>query len=146
MGTKTVIMESQQSMYFIDPTFIEASGRSSSLLARERRCQQCRSDLKKTKGPDNTSFVGHRKIIAKCCSKKDTYLRPDMPLMEAIFRILLSGPTKGISHPGLFKILRDKWANQKVPKNLSDVLVYQIVAISGSYGVQTFHSEKPAKA
>lgn len=146
METKNVIAEPQQPKYFIDPTFIETSGRSSSLLARYRRCPQCLSDLKKTKGPDNTSFASHRKTLAKCCSKKDTYLRPEMPLMEAIFRILLGGPPKGMSHPALFKILSEKWANQKVPKNLSDVLVCQIVATSGGFGVQTIHSEKPAKA
>ena len=69
-----------------------------------------------------------------------------MPLMEAIFRILLSGPTKGIAHVTVFKILSDQWANQKIPKNLSDELVYQIAASSGGYGIQTIDSESETEA
>ena len=146
MEIQTLSAAAQGSKYTIDPSFIEASGRSSSLLAKDRRCPQCLSDLKKSKDASGSSFANHRKLIAKCCSKKDGYLKPDMPLMEAIFRILLSGPAKGITHSGVFKILSDKWANQKVPKNLSDELVYQIAASSGGYGVQTIDSESETKA
>ena len=146
METQTLATTARESKYVIDSSFIEASGRSSTLLARDRRCPQCLSDLKKSKGASDSSFANHRKLIAKCCSKKDGYLKPDMPLMEAIFRILLSGPTKGMTHSGVFKILSDKWANQKVPKNLSDELVYQIAASSGGYGVQTVDSESEPKA
>ena len=146
MDIQTLLSAAQGSKYTIDPSFIEASGRSSSLLAKDRRCPQCLSDLKKSKDASGSSFANHRKLIAKCCSKKDGYLKPDMPLMEAIFRILLSGPAKGITHSGVFKILSDKWANQKVPKNLSDELVYQIAASSGGYGVQTIDSESETKA
>ena len=51
-----------------------------------------------------------------------------------------------MAHTGVFKILSDKWANQKVPKNLCDELVYQIAASSGGYGVQTIDSESETKA
>ena len=146
MGTQTLATTAQESKYVIDSSFIEASGRSSALLARDRRCPKCLSDLKKAKDSFDSSFADHRKIIAKCCSKKDDYLKPDMPLMEAIFRILLSGPTKGMTHMGVFKILSDQWANQKIPKNLSDELVYQIAASSGGYGIQTIDSESETEA
>ena len=137
MEIQTLSAAAQGSKYTIDPSFIEASGRSSSLLAKDRRCPQCLSDLKKSKDASGSSFANHRKLIAKCCSKKDGYLKPDMPLMEAIFRILLSGPIKGMAHTGVFKILSD---------NLSDELVYQIAASSGGYGVQTIDSESETKA
>ena len=146
MGTKTLSTAAQESNYIIDSSFIEATGRSSSLLARDRRCPQCASDFKKSKDASGSSFANHRKVIAKCCSKKDGYLKPDMPLMEAIFRILLSGPIKGMTHAGVFKILSDKWANQKFPKNLSDELIYQIAGSGGGYGIQTIDTESGTKA
>ena len=146
MGTQPVSTATQELQYIIDPSFIEESGRSSVLLARDRRCPQCNSERKKAKGSSDSSFVDHRKNIVKCCSKKDDYLKPDMPLMEAIFRILLGGPAKGVSHAKLFKILSNKWANQKVPKNLSDELVYRIAASSGGYGIQMIDSEGETKA
>jgi len=144
LETQTLSTTAHESKYLINPSYIEETGRSSAFLARDRRCPQCLAELKKSKGASSTSFINHRKTIAKCCSKKDSYLKPEMPLMEVIFRILLSGPAKGMSHTGVFKILSDKWANQKVPKNLSNELVRQIANSSGGYGVQTIDNETQA--
>jgi hypothetical protein len=72
--------------YFIDLKWYEETGRSFSALAQSRLCPSCREQYASTPKPDAELFT----VFRDCCSKAEDFLSPNLPLREAIFRLLLS--------------------------------------------------------
>ena len=97
----------EESRYVIDRDWFEARGLSFEDVVLERICDQCRGRLGETVEERYTAFdkksgrmsfdlrkvpYGQNpvKVIRECCGKKKGYITPDMPTLEAIFRIYLA--------------------------------------------------------
>ena len=72
--------------YFIDLNWYEEKGRSFSTLAQARLCPSCRAQYASTPKSDAELFA----VFRDCCSKAEDFLSPNLPLREAVFRLLLS--------------------------------------------------------
>ena len=93
--------------YFIDTTWFEENGLSFVDIVRTRMCESCQAKLGTEveerqpvfdKKSGRMTFEVKRvpfgsnpvRVIRECCSKKKNYIHPDMPTLEAIFRIYLA--------------------------------------------------------
>ncbi len=93
--------------YFIDTSWFEENDFSFIDFARGRMCESCvdrlgeeieerYTELDKKTGRASFSFrkvpygANPARVIRDCCSKKKEYITPDMPTLEAIFRVYLA--------------------------------------------------------
>jgi hypothetical protein len=93
--------------YFIDRTWFEENNLSFDDLLRERMCEACLARSGEVIEERFTAFdkksgrmsfemrampYGHNpmKVVREDCSKKKGFITPDMPTLEAIFRIYLA--------------------------------------------------------
>jgi hypothetical protein len=70
--------------YFIDLDWYQQQERSFATLATSRLCPTSR---KKEKTKSEAALL---RTIKQCCSKRDGYITPNMPLLEMVFRLLLA--------------------------------------------------------
>jgi hypothetical protein len=70
--------------YFIDLGWYQQQERSFATLATSRLCPTSR---KKEKTKSEAALL---RTIKQCCSKRDGYITPNMPLLEMVFRLLLA--------------------------------------------------------
>ena len=70
--------------YFIDLNWYQEHGRSFSALAASRLCPSSR---KKEKTRSETALL---RTIKQCCSKREGFITPNMPLLEIIYRLFLA--------------------------------------------------------
>jgi hypothetical protein len=70
--------------YFIDLDWYQQQERSFATLAASRLCPTSR---KKEKTKSEAALL---RTIKQCCSKRDGFITPNMPLLEMVFRLLLA--------------------------------------------------------
>lgn len=91
--------------YFIDLDWYQQQERSFATLAASRLCPTSR---KKEKTKSEAALL---RTIKQCCSKRDGFITPNMPLLEMIFRLLLANGNQplelGQMHEQLQKWLGD---------------------------------------
>jgi hypothetical protein len=108
MLDSTDVQDGQESpKYVIDTSWFEENGLSFQFMAQDRMCDACRSMIgtetedRVTKIDPKTKKVSFEftkgafgvepiKVITECCAKKREFINPEMPTLEAIFRIFLS--------------------------------------------------------
>jgi len=93
--------------YTIDPTWFEENGFSFEDFVQSRMCDSCRERRDEEveerytvldKKTGRASFEIRRgrygsnpiRVIRDCCSKKRSFITPDMPTLEAVFRVFLA--------------------------------------------------------
>lgn len=81
--------EAAPPLYRLDMEGYEAQGRSWEAFLRSRLCPSCQG-----RGGDGNSLVA---AIQECCSRKEDFITPGMPLMEAAFRLLLARGNQPLS-------------------------------------------------
>ena len=103
--------------YVIDPTRAGPMKRSLEHMLFTRRCPTCRSRLEKEAAAPNAATQIQE--IAGCCGKAEDFIKPEMPLMEIVFRTVLAGGNRPIGLEELHQALTDTFATPMVPRNLS---------------------------
>ncbi len=73
-----------QLRYFIDLDWYQEQERSFATLASSRLCPTSR---KKEKTKSEAALL---RTLSQCCSKRDGFITPNMPLMEMVFRLFLA--------------------------------------------------------
>ncbi len=133
--------EEQDSRYLaatfkVDPGRLESLGRSMGLLLRDRRCPLCWATL------INESDQGlsikardHLKRVAEHCSKQMDYITHGMPIMEAVFRILLSHRDGPLSVEEILEELQERWTDPTNPRDPTPDTIYRILAGDRFYGI-----------
>src|SRR3712207_992640 len=99
--------DEQATMYYIDTSWFEENNFSFEDFAQSRMCESCAGRVseeieerftvmdKKT-GRATFDFRKIRyganpaKVLRECCSKRKDYVLPDIPTLEAIFRVYLA--------------------------------------------------------
>lgn len=98
--------EGSKARYHIDADWHQRNARSFGTLMESRLCPVCRSRLGSEVEERVTTVRGKGKLVHEvrmvpfpsnpiaqvrdCCSKTKDYIRPHMPLREAIFRVILA--------------------------------------------------------
>ena len=122
--------------FFISQERLAHAGRSLQLLLLQRRCSTCWGTLvKDSKGAWKIPVKEHLKQIAKQCSKMPEYIHADMPLAEAVFRVLLSNGTKPMVMEKIYAALEDRWVDPINPRIPTSEGVYRMMGTDTFYGI-----------
>ena len=103
--------------YVIDPARVTELERSLSVLLLDRRCPSCQAQLEsETETPPDEAQI---KEISECCSIKEGFIRPEMPMQEIVFRTLLSEAPRPVSLEELHFAVTDKSYSPMNPRSIS---------------------------
>jgi len=99
--------EESSAQYLVDTTWFDENGFSFDDFVQSRMCDSCQGRLDEEveerytvldKKTGRASFEIRRvkygsspiRVIQDCCSKKRNYITPDMPTLEAVFRVFVA--------------------------------------------------------
>lgn len=100
--------------YLVDASWFEENGFAFTDFVQSRMCESCQGRLDEEveerftvldKKTGRASFEIRRakygsdpvQVIRDCCSKKRHYITPDMPTLEAVFRVFLANGTQALT-------------------------------------------------
>ncbi len=101
----------EETLYFIDLDWYQQSGRSFNALVQSRLCPSCRQ-----KEGDAIT------LIRDCCSKSEDFITPNMPILEAAFRLLLSNGNQPMDLEQMAEELGEKRGRRIYPDALRRML------------------------
>ena len=127
----------------IDQERLAAQGRSFQLLLLHRRCASCWGGMvQRLDGGRSIKAAEHLRRIAKHCSTTPDFIHSEMPLMEAVFRLLLTNSTKPMSVEEIYKGLEEKWVDPVNPRIPPPEGVYRTLRSDTFYGISQIAPEE----
>ena len=131
--------EEKDPSYAIDVTKEAEESRALGVLLLSHRCPSCKEKLGKVKKtPPNQEQIAK---IAEWCSKQEGFIRPQMPIQEIIFRIILSEGNKPTKLSHLLSLLTEEWATPMNPKSIDSEDLRKILASDNYYGFRELVDE-----
>jgi hypothetical protein len=127
--------------YVIDPSRAESLHRSLAALLASRRCSSCRERLQ---GQEETiSVEEHLSQIEECCSKQEGFIRPEMPMQEILFRILLAGGNSPVPLSHLHHEVTETWYTPTNPRGISAASLKRVLDSDSFYGFKVVQPASP---
>ena len=118
--------------YVIDPSRLQEFERSLLAMLLSRRCPSCKPKVAARVKPPTEAE--HIKQFAKCCSKREGFIRPNMPMQEIIFRSILSEGNQPVSVEQLHELVTARWYSPANPRSLSPDALKQVLDKDVYYG------------
>ena len=123
--------------FHIDKEWVAAKGRSLQILLLHRRCASCWGGfLQEPDGGLGIDAAKHMKQIAKHCSITPDFVHPEMPLMEAIFRLLLAKGNQPMTTEEIYEELKERWVDLVNPRTPSTEGLYRLLSSDTFYGIR----------
>jgi hypothetical protein len=135
--------------FAIDIASIERSGRSFEVMVEQRLCEAARRRLGEVSAPDDPTTTADAggvagrstparllALIQRCCDNEFDYLRPDLTLLEACFRVFLLNGNAPLT-VGQLRAELEHWpgfADRLRP--LSDEQVSEMLTRDRFYGIR----------
>jgi len=119
-----------QLRYFIDLDWYQQQGRSFASLAASRLCPTSR---KKEKTKSEAALL---RTIRQCCSKRDGFITPNMPLLEMIFRLLLANGNQPLELGQMQEQLQKWLGDSSNARDLSVLKLKRILSNDKYYGLR----------
>ena len=120
------------SHYVIDPSLARAQGRSLAIILLGHRCESCRERLE-ANGEIPTEEQ-HIKEISKCCSTREGFIRPEMPLQDIVLRTLIAEANRPVSLERLHYLVTEGWYSPINPRSLSQDALKRVLDYDEYYG------------
>ncbi len=120
--------------WFIDLDWYQANKRSFSAIAQHCLCDKCRQDLKTDGGE-----IPADKLLATikdCCSKQPDFIIAELPILESVFRILLTNGNRPVSMKELGEKLSE-WRGGYPSSNAGEKLS-RLLASDSFYGLRRY--------
>lgn len=147
--------EGEAKSYFIDLQWYEERGRSFSVLAQHRMCAACRSrlgseveELAPTVDERSGRVVflppkvpyGHDPLhtLRDCCGKRDDFIGPGMPLLEAIFRLFLANSNQPLTVQEVREQLIARCGFAPTHHKMTDEFLTRLLQNDRYYGLREF--------
>jgi uncharacterized protein (DUF2267 family) len=122
--------------FAIFPEKLEAQGRSFSLLLLHRRCATCWGTLiQEPAGSLETSAQDHLERIAEHCSANKDFVSPGLPIMEAVFRVLLSKGNQPTTLEEVLTVLQKQWSDSASHWAPPPAKLYRMLTRDVFYGI-----------
>ena len=123
--------------FMIDVERLAAQGRSLQLLLLHRRCASCWGTLIQEPAQGlNIDAAEHLEQIARQCSGTPDFIHPELPVMEAVFRILLSNVNVPMTVEAIYETLRERWLDSPNPRTPSLEQLYRLLSGDTFYGIR----------
>ena len=119
-----------QLRYFIDLDWYQEQERSFATLASSRLCPTSR---KKEKTKSEAVLL---RAIKTCCSKRDGFITPNMPLLEMIFRLLLANGNQPLELGQMQEQLQKWLGDSSNARDLSVPKLKRILSNDKYYGLR----------
>ncbi len=120
--------------YSIDMNWYREQERSFTLLATSRLCP---SSQKKRLPKSETALLN---TFKQCCSKSEEFITPNMPLAEAIFRILLANGNKPLTLQQIQAKLQQRLSDISGARDLSIPRLKRILDCDSYYGLRSVNT------
>ena len=111
--------------YVVDLSKDRARVRSAPHLIASRRCFAC-SQAGDSPSPKSNARE-YIKTIAEHCRHTTDYLLPDIPLKEAIFRVILARGNRETTAEDVSKELAEQWSTSAYPRDVSPGLLDRLM-------------------
>lgn len=140
MTTEQQEIEQEDAAYLTDrfvvgPDRLAGWGRSFQLLLLHRRCASCWGTLIQEEGQGmNVTVAQHLRKIASQCSTTSDFIKLEMPVMEAVFRILLGERNQPKTVEELFQLLRERWSDPTNPRTPTPDTLHRMLTRDTYYG------------
>ena len=122
---------------------LAARGQSLGLLLLHRRCASCWGTLiQEPEQGINIDAKQHMRKIVDHCSKTPEFIHPELPVMEAVFRILLSGHNKPMTLESIYQVLRERWWDLTNPRTPPPATLYRMLSHDAFYGISQVSETK----
>ena len=125
----------REAYYAIVPEAIEASGRSLNIVFGDRLCDAA---IAKLKAPDawRTMTVKElQKLLRDQCAGQDGYLSPQQPVLETVFRLLLTAPAGKLTLAQVHRQVAELWMTSPWPRHISGESLERLLDNGISYGI-----------
>ena len=129
---KTTQETEESSLYYISFERIAQLNRSAVAILADRRGPSCPSLVQ-----EDHELTDPQKLleeISEYCSGEPGYIRPGMPLLEIMFRILLTRRNESTSLHDLYYELTEKWATPIRPISITEEGLGRILNSDTYYG------------
>jgi hypothetical protein len=130
----------KQLHYFIDLDWYRQKERSFATLAASRLCPTSR---KKEKTKSEAVLL---RAIRQCCSKRDGFITPNMPLLEMVFRIFLANGNQPLDLEQIQEQLQKWLGDSSNARDFSVTKLKRILDNDRYYGLRPAPAEEEAKA
>lgn len=122
-------------LYQIDPGWYRQMGRDLDTVVRERRCYLCRRQLEEV--PLGTvTLEEHTRAVLECCARREGYITPETPVLEAVFRVLLAAENRPISLTRIYQALHDWWGGYQTPRVVDLRALRRMLERDSAYGIR----------
>jgi hypothetical protein len=125
-----------QLRYFIDLEWYQRQERSLAILATSRLCPTSR---KKEKTKSEAVLL---RVIRQCCSKRDGFITPNMPLLEMVFRLFLANGNQPLNLEQIQEQLQKWLGDSSNARDLSIPKLKRILENDRYYGLRPAPSEE----
>lgn len=119
--------------FAIDLEWYLRAGRSVEELLRSRRCAKCQEAIQGKES--GITAQQHIKEIARTCSKDPGYLEDWMPIMEVLFRIILSSGNVPMTVPEIHRDLAAHLESRTYSRVLPFRWVERLLLADNPYGI-----------
>ena len=120
----------------LDPEGLSARGRSLQLLLLHRRCASCWGGLIQEQGQGlEVEVAEHLERIANHCSISPEFIHPQLTIMEAAFRVLLSNGGQPMTLQSMYEALQERWSNPRNPRTPSAARLHRMLLADTFYGI-----------
>lgn len=140
MTTEQAIEISEKQLrYFIDLDWYKQQERSFATLVASRLCPTSR---KKEKTKSEAILL---RAIKQCCSKRDGFIAPNMPLLEILFRIFLANGNQPLDLEQIQEQLQKWLGDSSNARDLSIAKLKRILDNDRYYGLRPLPMEEDPK-
>ena len=120
----------------VDPERLATQDRSMRLLLLHRRCAACWGTL--IQEPDHGLSIEadeHLEQIASHCFAASDFIHHELPVMEAVFRILVGSGNQSMVLEDIYQILRERWSDPTNPRTPQPEKLYRTLSADIFYGI-----------
>lgn len=102
--------------FHIDMNWWEENNRDIRVYVRDALCEECRADYAEYEGQPEVDWVDENTgevtrvdalwhSLRTCCSSKPSYIAPNTPIIDAVFRTFLANGNKPLSVRELYELI-----------------------------------------
>jgi len=135
-----IVEKQPQYYFFIDLDWYQRQERSFATLAASRLCPTSR---KKEKTKSEAVLL---RAIKQCCSKRDGFITPNMPLLEMIFRIFLANGNQPLNLEQIQEQLQTWLGDSSSARDFSVAKLKRILENDRYYGLRPAPTEEETKS
>lgn len=131
MAKEKAPVQNTRATYTIDPQWFDQHGRSLATVLAGRMCYNCKTKLEDNPEATVDDLFGS---IKDCCSQAETFLEPGLPLLEAVFRLLLKEGNHPMDLDEIHSKVRDWLMANRDTRLVSPAIIERIMHSDRFYG------------